>query len=163
MDYLIEFLIDSYSLMTCTAVCMDACTSMGLRVLPWPRYHATHPPWTLLNRVLGFFPPPISLSFSSSSHHSPARLGVTKDVHRRRRRDVSSRETHHRHAQLTPLARLQRFPGALRRRERPPCINRWKALVAFRCVHQNSHLFTAVAAGKAAHNCRKNRRERSSS
>ena len=69
MDYLIEFLIDSYSLMTCTAVCMDACTSMGLRVLPWPRYHATHPPWTLLNRVLGFFPPPISLSFSSSSHH----------------------------------------------------------------------------------------------
>ena len=66
---LIEFLIDSCSLMTCTAVCMDACTSMGLRVLPWPRYHATHPPWTLLNRVLGFFPPPISLSFSSSSHH----------------------------------------------------------------------------------------------
>ena len=42
-------------------------------------------------------------------------------------------------------------PGALRRRERPPCINFWKALVAFRCVHQNSHLFTAVAAGKAAH------------
>ena len=137
--------------MTCTAVCMDACTSMGLRVLPWPRYHATHPPWTLLNRVLGFFPPPISLSFSSSSHHFLRSARRHEGCSSTRRRDVSSRETHHRHAQLTPLARLQRFPGALRRRERPPCINRWKALVAFRCVHQNSHLFTAVAAGKAAH------------
>ena len=79
VDYLIEFLIDSYSLVTCTAVCMDACTSMGLRVLPWPRYHATHTPWTLLKRVLGFFSPLPSLSLSVPRRTVPsARQGVTK-------------------------------------------------------------------------------------